>query len=127
MKKGEKKIYDGMTVNVKIITENKNNIVLVPTTALQSFGTGSALQVMKWPQQFVLVPVELWITDGKNSEILTWVQAGDRILLKKYTVAGTAVKEEYGPDRTKAQDIRQSTRNLGVWGWGGMRPSEGGF
>jgi hypothetical protein len=47
MKKGEKKIYDGMTVNVQIIIENKDNILVVPTLALQTLGKDSALQVMK--------------------------------------------------------------------------------
>ncbi len=89
MVKGEKSIYDSMTVTVNIIIDRKKDVLIVPNTAIQSTSSGTSfVQVVKW-SSFISMPIAIWITDGVNSEVLSGLQAGDVVSLAWYTVSDT--------------------------------------
>jgi len=77
MVKGEKKIYDSMTVSVKIITERKLNTIIVPSMAVQTESGTTTVQVQERDGSEVTKKVVTGITDGSNTEILSGVSVGE--------------------------------------------------
>ena len=69
-------ILGGMSATVKLITQSKQNVVLVPNTALQ-YKDGNAYVIKSDKSQQL---VTIWIHDQLNSEITSGLQAGENIL-----------------------------------------------
>ncbi len=71
----------GMTTNLSIETARRENVLLVPNSALLPKGVGRVVQFPstdgKEPRQ---VDVEIGLTDGVQTEIKSGVNEGDRIL-----------------------------------------------
>lgn len=112
LQKGEKKIYDGMTVTVNIIIQKKENVLYIPSTAIQMVGTGEVIQIIKW-SDIQMVPITEGITDGINTEILSWLVLGDKVLLKAYTVTSTTTSNTTSnPFGTSANSSMRSMRAL---------------
>jgi HlyD family secretion protein len=93
------RIKSGMSVSASIITEAKQDIVIVPTSAIKSQNnvsyvdtvsketivtdsSGTTLATTPTQQQ-----VELGISDDTNTEIISGLNVGDKIVTK--TIAGT--------------------------------------
>lgn len=106
--KWEKIIYSGMTATVKIIIENREGVITIPTTFIQS----------RWDKKYVLdnndnqIDITVWSTDGTMTEIVSWLTVGDTI--KKITT-------------TNASTTSSSSSLMwgGMWGgmwWGGWMP-----
>lgn len=76
---GDDEIYPNMAVNVKIITQVKDNVVLVPSSAVSSTNGDTTVRILVngvLQQQ----PVEIGVTDGTQTEILTGINEGDTIV-----------------------------------------------
>ncbi len=82
-------IYDSMSTNIKVIIDHKEDVILVPTIALQT----------RWSQSYVQTRngltvnnafVAAGISDGVNTEVMSWLQIGENILFKQYTVQKAA-------------------------------------
>ncbi len=117
-----KKIYDSMSANIKVIVEHKDNILTIPTAAIQTSGD----QAFVWTQQW-MKNIGVWITDGVNTEILSWLQQGDIVSVKEYQAQAAAKStsvfwqgQSSGTWRSSWQaNSNQSFRMLqGGWGWG---------
>jgi len=80
-------VRPGATATVLIITAQRNNVLIVPSRAVQSVGGQSAVTVLFRNSTF-LVPVTTGLTDGRNTEILTGVQEGDMVVLPRAGTAG---------------------------------------
>lgn len=124
MQKWEKKIFDSMTVNIEIMTENKENIIIVPTTAIQTKNNKSFVKLIKNGISKIK-PVEIGATDTFNTEIITWLTIGEIVLLDEYITASktTAANTKSTGSWFPAEKGMSSMRWLGVWwGAGGFRP-----
>ncbi len=74
-------IYSGMTATAKIIIEDKKDIIVIPTTFIQS----------QLNRKYVLnknnreLDVIIWATDWATTEIISWLDKGN-IIIKNTTV-----------------------------------------
>lgn len=114
MIKGDKKIYDSMTTNIKIIIQNKNNVAIIPNTAIQTIDNTTAVQIMQPGGISQVQAIEVGISDGTNSEILSGVTVGTKILLKAYKASSSTSSKSSSSDAMKSAG--SSTRSLGVGG-----------
>ena len=95
-----KKIYDSMSANVKVIIDHKDNILVIPTIAIQTSGDNSFV----WTQQGIK-DISVGITDGTQTEILSWLVLDEVVLAKEYQVQSAA----------KSSNPFQSTKTAGTW------------
>jgi HlyD family secretion protein len=70
----------GMTTNVNIVTARKENVLLVPNSALAPQGDGHAVQMPGADGKAQDLTVETGLTDGVETEIVSGLHEGDRIL-----------------------------------------------
>lgn len=117
--KWDKKIYDSMTVTVKIITERKLNTIIVPSMAIQTESGNTIVQVQNRDGTVTSKKVITGITDSSNTEILSGLNIGERIYLETYTLP-TSSKTTSTTNSDKANNARSSTRSLGVGGSSSM-------
>ena len=98
---GDKTFYTGMTQNVNIILQEKDNVIVAPTTAIQSAtgstrksGSGSADGSSKTRKYVNLVGsdgttkrqnVQTGIDEGGMTEVISGLSIGDRIAEKAYS------------------------------------------
>jgi RND family efflux transporter MFP subunit len=70
----------GMGANLRILTIEKQGVLLVPNRALTSVGTRKAVRVVA-PGEPRDVIVEIGVSDGNETEIISGVNEGDQVLL----------------------------------------------
>lgn len=72
----------GMTANVTFIGETKSNIALIPNEFIK-YENGKPFALVKDPEEKnpVMRELQLGLSDGKNSEVISGVQVGDRVVL----------------------------------------------
>ncbi|MBY0413202.1 MAG: efflux RND transporter periplasmic adaptor subunit [Bdellovibrionales bacterium] len=75
----------GMTANVTFSVKTKTNIVLVPSEALKVV-EGKSLLLKKGEKGPIEVPVSTGLSDGKKTEILEGVEAGETVLIQDYSI-----------------------------------------
>lgn len=118
------KIYDSMSANVKVIINNKDNILIIPTAAIQTTWD----QTFVWTKQWMKI-ISIGITDWTNTEILSWLQAGDVVSEKAYQVQAAAASTSiFWQNKSSSSTWSSWTRNSssassfrmlqGAWGWG---------
>lgn len=122
MEKWEKKIYDSMTVNIEIITEQAKNVMIIPTTAIQTRWQRSVVQIIdNWI--YNMRPIEIGIHDTFNTQVISWLNLWEVVLLDEYiTTSSTNTKSTW--TNFPAQEWMSSMRWLGVGGWGGWFPRD---
>ena len=76
-----------MTVTVKIITERKNNTLVIPSSAIKTESGSSVVNLITSNGSTELVPVVPGIKDGSNTEILSGLTIGDKIMIQRYIPA----------------------------------------
>jgi HlyD family secretion protein len=76
----EARVKVGMTASLTIVTARKDNVLLVPNSALLPKGAGRVVQVVDLDGQIRETPVETGLTDGKQTEVIRGLQAGDRVV-----------------------------------------------
>jgi len=70
----------GMTANLTIVTDQRENILIVPNSALLPKGTGRVVQVVGADGQPQEVDVTVGISDGIVSEVLSGLEEGQSII-----------------------------------------------
>jgi multidrug efflux pump subunit AcrA (membrane-fusion protein) len=71
----------GMTANLSITTAKKDNVLLVPNTALLPKGAGHTVQVLGADGITTTeVEVQTDLSDGTNTEITSGLKAGDKVV-----------------------------------------------
>ena len=70
----------GMTANLTIVTDQRENILIVPNSALLPKGTGRVVQVVGADGQPQEVDVTIGISDGIVSEVLSGLEEGQSII-----------------------------------------------
>ena len=71
----------GMGANLKILTVEKKGVLVVPNRALKNVGTRKAVRVVA-PGEPRDAFVEVGVTDGNETEIISGVNEGDQILVQ---------------------------------------------
>lgn len=83
----------GMTANVVFNVSEKDNILLVPSEAIQQANNGQSFVLKAGatkndkPQT---VTVQTGLTDGKQTEVVSGLNEGDKILIKTFSAAQAA-------------------------------------
>ncbi len=75
----ENRIYPNMAVSATIITDVKNNALLIPSTAVQNSNGQSSVRVMR-NGQVSLVPVEIGTSNDTQTEITSGINEGDIVV-----------------------------------------------
>ncbi len=71
----------GMTANVDVTTARKDNVLLVPTTALLPKGSGHSVQILNPDGKTTReVDVQTGLSDGTQTEITKGLNEGDKIV-----------------------------------------------
>ncbi len=87
-----KKILSWMTANVEIITESKQNILVIKTSAITEKKWKNYLTIQSnWKQ--TEIEVEIWIASSWITEIISWVKEWDIVIIKEF-IATNSTKEE---------------------------------
>ncbi len=113
---GNDHIYPNMAVSAKIITKIKNDVVLVPSAAVQSGANGSTVRVMK-NGKVTSVPVTVGDANDTQTEITSGINEGDVVVT--------------GVTQTRATSSQTTspfgaTRGFGGFGGGGGGGRGGG-
>jgi macrolide-specific efflux system membrane fusion protein len=78
----------GMTANVVFNTSEKDNVLTVPSEAIQQNGGKSGVMVPadKKGDPPVFKPIQTGVTDGKQIEVVSGLNEGDKVLIKTFSV-----------------------------------------
>lgn len=79
----------GMTANVVFVVDSKRDVLVVPTEAIKSDGKTNTVSMKSTDsKQPFEREVELGISDGKKTEIVAGLQAGEKILVQEFKIKG---------------------------------------
>jgi HlyD family secretion protein len=76
----DERVKVGMTANLSITTAQKDGVLLIPNTVLLPKGAGHAVLVSGQGGAPREVDVQTGLTDGTNTEIVSGLNEGDRVL-----------------------------------------------
>ena len=76
----DEQIKVGMTASLTIITDQKDDVLLIPNTAILPSGAQQVVWVVDTDGQMRERPIEIGLTDGINTEIVRGLQPGDHIV-----------------------------------------------
>ncbi len=76
------KMRPGMAANLAITSLSKNDVLVVPSNALETIGLKRYVNLVKADGSTEKVPVETGLTNGRETEIVSGLKAGDRISYK---------------------------------------------
>ncbi len=74
-------IKAGMFAEVGLVTRTKEGIIVVPMVAVVDQGSRQVIYVVE-NEEVVSRKIELGINDGQNTEVLSGIEVGDRIIVK---------------------------------------------
>ena len=132
------RVKSGMSVSASIITENKQDVIVVPNSAVkikngvqyvEVFSTNVATSTI--PEVVSETPVQQEVTVGlsndTSTEIVSGLNVGDRIITKTSTASATAAKTTAAPSLFGSGGNRGSTTGGGsiirTGGGGGGAPA----
>ncbi len=81
-------IYSNMTATANIITETKDDIVLIPSAAIQSLNGETSVRVMK-NGSVSSVSVEIGLSNDTETEIISGINEGDSIVTASTSTSKT--------------------------------------
>ncbi len=82
----------GMNGSASLITEQRPNVIAVPSAAVHSRGNEQVVDFIKDDGTLESRPVQTGLTDGDNVEITSGLQAGDKIALRTTTAGASAAQ-----------------------------------
>ncbi len=77
-------VRPGMTANVNVIVERKDNVLVVPNRAIRTQGRQRFVTVA-YQGQMIQVPVQTGMTSDSQTEILSGLKEGDEVVLNTTT------------------------------------------
>ena len=124
LNKENERIFSGMTSSIEIIIQEKNDILIVPNLSIMTKrGENFVKKLEKGePQE---IKVEIGLTDGKNTEILSGLVKGDKILVTDFRSnkeSGNLNSREKGRDAYR--NMMRATRGGGSGRRGGSSGSQ---
>ncbi len=82
-------VYPNMAVDATIITAVKDNVILVPNSAVQTSGTQTTVRIMK-NGKVTPVNVTVGASDSADTEIVSGVNEGDTVVTSAITTGATS-------------------------------------
>ncbi|MDD5731850.1 MAG: HlyD family efflux transporter periplasmic adaptor subunit [Patescibacteria group bacterium] len=135
------RLKSGMSFSVNIITDSKTDVLVVPTSAIKASGNGS----------YVLIPdetiaddqlnistgiilnnstkqqtVETGLSDGTNTEIISGLNEGDKIITKTIKPTTTTSASTTTTSRNTTQSLIGGAGSFGGGAGGARIPTSGG-
>jgi len=103
-----------MTANIKLITKQKDNVVLLPESAINPTSSGERQVMVPGPPGKPPVPVtvQVGLENGDQAEITDGIQAGDTVLV---------IRKRYTPQQAAANSPLVMSGPKGSGGGGGRR------
>jgi HlyD family secretion protein len=87
-------VKPGMTANVSMVAGRRQNVLLVPVTAILQANEGSVVKVQGASKEApVVTPVTLGLSDGLFVEVVQGLQEGDAVVVS-YQVAATQQQQQ---------------------------------
>lgn len=111
----EGNIYPNMSVTAKIITDVKNDVILVPSASVQTANGQSSVRVLK-NDQIANVPVEIGGANDTQTEITSGINEGDVVVTA--VTGGTGSRTQSG---TSLFGALGGNRGFGGGGGGAVR------
>ena len=84
------RVKSGMSVSASVITDTRQNVLIVPTSAIKSSSDGSSYVEIKSTDSAnppIKQIVEVGLSDNTNSEIIYGLKEGDQVVTKTVTTA----------------------------------------
>lgn len=81
-------VKPGMTANLTIVVESRENVLLLPLRAIRTQGTQKTVTV-QYKGQSISVPVTTGLTNDQSVEILSGLQEGDVVTINQTTTRQT--------------------------------------
>ena len=106
------RVKSGMSISAAIITNVKQNVILVPNAAVKTQGTVKYVQVLvnNVPQQKI---VTVGLSNDTNTEIISGLNVGDKVITQTITTGSTS------STTTRTATSASSVRIPGLTGGGG--------
>ncbi|HLP86528.1 MAG TPA: efflux RND transporter periplasmic adaptor subunit [Candidatus Paceibacterota bacterium] len=76
------RVKPGMSVNVEIITDSKENILTAPSSAVKTRNGASYAEILGENSTVIRKPVKIGISDDTLTEIVSGLQEGEKIITK---------------------------------------------
>nr|WP_025826499.1 MdtA/MuxA family multidrug efflux RND transporter periplasmic adaptor subunit [Acetobacter persici] len=73
-------LFPNQFVNARLLVKDLENVILVPSTSLQTGPSGQFVYVVKADSTVEVRQVSIGISDGTNTVVKTGLQAGDRVV-----------------------------------------------
>lgn len=89
-------IYPNMAVSVEIITNIKTDVLLIPSTAIQTLNDQSSVQIMK-DGEVRTVQVETGSSNDSQTEIVSGLNEGDEVIISTITSGSTSQNNSTSP------------------------------
>jgi multidrug efflux pump subunit AcrA (membrane-fusion protein) len=86
-------LRSGMTANVKIVTGQKQNVLLIPMLAVQQGDDGDVVLVQDATQGTVTTPVQVGLNDGTYVEVTRGLNEGDVVV---FEYQSTTNQQQFG-------------------------------
>ncbi|MDD2565731.1 MAG: efflux RND transporter periplasmic adaptor subunit [Candidatus Gracilibacteria bacterium] len=118
--KGDAEIYSSMTAKVSIIVEGKNDIIIIPTSYIETT-SGVSYVIVKENGQEIKKEVAIGITDDANIEITEGLSKGDIIIKKITSTVKTSTTSLFSPggnrkSNSSSSSTKQSSSSSGDQG-----------
>lgn len=97
----DERVNNGMTVNTDIITNSKDDILIVPISAVTEQSDGDYIQILdrKNPKN---IEVETGITDDINIEIIEGLEEGEEVITETNTVNNSKSSKDEETDDSRS-------------------------
>ncbi len=86
---GTTQMLPNMAVSARIISDTKTDVIVVPSAAVQVQGTASSVRLLRSGKE-ESVPVEVGISSGTDTEIISGISVGDMVITGSATTATPA-------------------------------------
>jgi RND family efflux transporter MFP subunit len=82
-------LKDGMSATAEVVVERRDNVLLIPNTVIQGTLQNPKVVVLVDGQQEEQRYITLGLSDGTNTEVLSGLEEGERVVLPTTTTTGT--------------------------------------
>ena len=104
-------VRPGMTVDVSVLTAERQDVLIVPDSAIDRSGGKTVVQVLpEGAEEPVDREVEVGVTDWENTEIISGVEEGETVVLPM--AGGFGGNGEGGPGGPGARGENDTRRNV---------------
>ena len=81
----------GMTANVSVVTQEKDNVLELPSSAITATGNTAVVQVLQPNGKTVATTITIGMRGDTNDEITSGLKAGDKVVVSLGSRAGSSL------------------------------------